>query len=209
MTAMEALIMVDLQNDFLPAGSLPVPRGDEIIPLVNKLQEKFGLVVATQDWHPQDHGSFASNHPGKKPYDKGELGGLEQVLWPDHCVQGKKGAEFSRCLKTKRVEAIFRKGMDPTIDSYSGFFDNGHKKATGLGGYLRDKQVDTVYVAGLAGDYCVFYTILDARLLGLEAVLIKDATRPISQAGFRAALKTMAERGARTVLAAEVLKRPR
>ncbi|MEW5901952.1 MAG: isochorismatase family protein, partial [Acidobacteriota bacterium] len=150
-------------------------------------------------------GSFASNHPGKKPYEKGELGGLEQVLWPDHCVQGKKGAQFAACLKMKRVEAIFRKGMDPSIDSYSGFFDNGHKKATGLGGYLRDRQVEEVHVVGLAADYCVFYTILDARLLGFQAVLVRDATRPITEAGFRSALKTMTEQGARVVLGTDIL----
>src|SRR5690606_2099670 len=128
---MRALIIVDIQNDFVTGGKLEVPNGEQIIPLVNMLSEKFDLVVATQDWHPQDHKSFASNHPGKAPFEKIMLEGLEQVLWPDHCVQGSRGADFHPQLQMDRVEAIFRKGMTTTIDSYSGFFDNGHKKATG------------------------------------------------------------------------------
>ncbi|MFZ2864349.1 MAG: nicotinamidase/pyrazinamidase, partial [Ignavibacteriaceae bacterium] len=127
---MKALIIIDIQNDFLPGGALAVNKGDEVIPVINKLQgnDYFDLIAATQDWHPQNHGSFASNHPGKKQFDKTLLGGLEQILWPDHCVQETSGAEFSAKLDTKKIEAIFRKGMDPDIDSYSGFFDNGKRK---------------------------------------------------------------------------------
>lgn len=128
---MKALIVVDLQNDFVPGGSLAVPRGNEIIPLVNRIQEKFDLVVATQDWHPKNHMSFASNHPGKNVFDTIILGGMEQVLWPDHCLQGEKGAMFVKGFDERRVEAIFRKGTDPEIDSYSGFFDNGRKNLPG------------------------------------------------------------------------------
>ena len=155
---MHSLILVDIQNDFVPGGRLAVPEGDAIIPLANSLQKAFGLVVATQDWHPQSHKSFASNHPGKKPFDLIDLHGLEQVLWPDHCVQGSDGAAFHSALDIKRVEAMFRKGMDSEIDSYSGFYDNGMRKSTGLAGYLRERKVRKVFVCGLAADYCVAYT---------------------------------------------------
>ena len=181
---MEALIIVDIQNDFLPGGALEVPDGDHIIPVVNEMQEKFTLVVATQDWHPSRHGSFASAHKGKKPFDKTTLGGLEQILWPDHCIQGTKGAAFAKNLSMNAVEAIFRKGLDPLIDSYSGFFDNGKKKTTGLADYLRGKGVQQVYICGLAADVCVAFTTLDAIGEGFETFLIEDATRPIDQKGF-------------------------
>src|SRR3989442_13276877 len=129
---MNALIIVDLQNDFLPGGALPVPHGDEVIPLANELQRRFDLVLATQDWHPANHGSFAANHPGKRPGDRIALNGLDQILWPNHCVQNTPGAAFVPSLDTSRVAQVFQKGTDPGIDSYSGFFDNGHPKATGL-----------------------------------------------------------------------------
>ena len=174
-----ALILVDIQNDFLPGGALAVPHGDEVIPVANRLQTAFDLVVATQDWHPARHGSFASRHPGRRPGDMAELGGLAQVLWPDHCVQGSRGAAFARELDMDRVEAIFRKGTDAGIDSYSGFFDNGHRKSTGLGDYLKGRGVDEVYVLGLATDYCVKYTALDARQLGFRAVLVEDGSRGV------------------------------
>lgn len=185
---MRALIIVDIQNDFCAGGALTVPGGDEIVSIVNSLQNQFDLVVATQDWHPANHASFASNHSDKKPFDRTTLDGLEQVLWPDHCVQGSRGAEFHAGLDLKRVEAIFRKGMDPRIDSYSGFFDNGHRKSTGLGGYLKERNIDEVYVAGLAGDFCVYYTARDAMQLGLSTFLIEDATRSISAEGFQKAV---------------------
>ncbi len=176
---MNTLIIVDVQNDFMPGGSLEVPGGDSIIQVINRLQNKFDLVVATQDWHPADHMSFASNHMDKKPFDKVEWRGLEQVLWPDHCVHNTKGAELHRELTSEKIEAIFRKGMDRNIDSYSGFYDNGHEKNTGLAGYLRERNAGELYFCGLAADVCVQFTIKDALKEGFSATLIEDATRPI------------------------------
>jgi nicotinamidase/pyrazinamidase len=176
---MRALILVDIQNDFLPGGALAVPRGDEVVPVANRVQPVFDLVVATQDWHPPGHGSFASTRPGRKPGEVDELAGLSQVLWPDHCVQGSRGAEFAPGLEMNRVEAIFRKGTDPSIDSYSGFFDNGHRKSTGLGDYLRGRGANEVYVLGLATDYCVKFTALDARKLGFRTFLVQDGSRGV------------------------------
>ncbi|HYC89970.1 MAG TPA: bifunctional nicotinamidase/pyrazinamidase [Thermoanaerobaculia bacterium] len=174
-----ALILVDIQNDFLPGGALAVADGDATVPVANRLQPQFELVVATQDWHPANHGSFASNHPGRNPGELSELGGLPQVLWPDHCVQGSLGAEFHRELDLSRVARVFRKGTDPEIDSYSGFFDNGHRKATGLGDYLREQEVTDVYVMGLATDYCVKWTALDAMQLGFRTHLVEDGARGV------------------------------
>lgn len=176
---MKALILVDIQNDFLPGGALGVPRGDEVVPIANRLQPRFGLVVATQDWHPPGHGSFASAHPGRKPGEFVELAGLRQVLWPDHCVQGTAGAAFAPGLTMNRVEAIIRKGTDPSIDSYSGFFDNGHRKSTGLGDYLRGRGATDLYVLGLATDYCVNFTALDAARLGFRTFLVQDGSRGV------------------------------
>lgn len=184
---MNALILVDIQNDFVPEGRLPVPDGNAIVPLANTLQSSFGLVVATQDWHPQRHKSFASNHPGKVPFDHIDLHGLDQVLWPDHCVQGTPGAEFHPELSMLRVEAVFRKGMDTEIDSYSGFYDNGARKATGLAGYLRERKVRKVFVCGLAGDYCVAFTAKDSIRENFDTFVIADATRPIDPSGFERA----------------------
>jgi nicotinamidase/pyrazinamidase len=178
---MHALIIVDIQNDFIPGGSLPVPEGDKIIPLINQLQQPFNLVVATQDWHPAGHKSFASSHEGRKTFEKIMLHDLEQVLWPDHCVQGSRGAEFHQSLKLNKVEAIFRKGMDPGIDSYSGFYDNGHKKSTGLAGYLRERKIQKVYICGLAADYCVYFSAKDALKENFTTYIIEDATRAIDQ----------------------------
>ena len=196
---MEALIIVDIQNDFLPGGALEVPEGDQIIPLVNKLQKKFQLVVATQDWHPDGHGSFASAHQGKKPFEKTTLGGLEQILWPNHCVQGTKGAAFAADLSMNAVEAIFRKGLDPAIDSYSGFFDNGKKKTTGLADYLRGKGIEKVYICGLAGDVCVAFTTQDAIGEGFETFLVEDATRPIDQKGFEEMKAEIKKKGGKVI----------
>ena len=181
---MNVLILVDIQNDFIPGGSLAVPLGNEIIKLVNELQDSFELVVATQDWHPNNHKSFATQHPGKKQFEAISLHGLDQVLWPDHCVQGTKGAQFHGDLNMNKVEAVFRKGMNPDIDSYSGFYDNGYKKSTGLAGYLRDRGVKKVYVCGLAADYCVAYTAKDALRENFETYVIEDATRAIDTAGY-------------------------
>ncbi|MEO9004453.1 MAG: bifunctional nicotinamidase/pyrazinamidase [Ginsengibacter sp.] len=182
---MNALIIVDVQNDFLQGGALQVDGGDQVIPVINKLQDHFDLVVATQDWHPSDHKSFASSHPGKIIFGEIMLDGLPQVLWPDHCVQETSGAEFSSLLSTKKIEAIFRKGMDKNIDSYSGFFDNGKKKATGMGAYLKGRGISTIYVTGLAGDYCVNFTALDGLELGFKSVIISNATRAIDEINFK------------------------
>jgi nicotinamidase/pyrazinamidase len=177
---LNALIVVDLQNDFCPGGALAVPGGDEIIPLINRLLPGFDRIVATQDWHPREHGSFAANHPGKKPGDVITLAGLPQILWPIHCVENTPGAEFHPRLDRNRIETIFRKGTDPQIDSYSGFFDNGRRNATGLGDFLRRQGVAEVYLCGLATDYCVKYTALDAVSLGLKTHLIREACRGVN-----------------------------
>ena len=203
---MDALILVDIQKDFLPRGALPVPRGDEIIPVVNAFVKKFELVVATQDWHPRDHASFASNHPGKKTYEKILLGQQEQVLWPDHCVQGGEGAAFAERLNMNPVEAIFRKGTDPAIDSYSGFFDNGHLKSTGMADYLKGRKVDRIYVAGLAAEYCVYSTIMDGLNLGFKTVLIGDATRALDERDFQTALRNIKAKGGEVVSSGDLVK---
>ncbi len=176
---MNALILVDLQNDFLPGGALAVPRGDDVLPLANRLQSRFPLVIATQDWHPANHASFANNHPGRQPGDVIDLHGLPQVLWPVHCVQNTSGADFAPSLERQRIQSVFQKGTDPEIDSYSGFFDNGHRKSTGLGDYLREVGVQHVTLLGLATDYCVKATALDARTLGFATTLVVDACRGV------------------------------
>ena len=178
---MKTLILIDVQNDFMPYGALPVAEGDQIVPIINKIIYKFDLVIATQDWHPKNHISFASNHKDKKPFDVMDLDGFKQTLWPDHCVQGTSGAEFHPDLETKPIEAIFRKGTNPNIDSYSGFYDNLHKKNTGLAGYLREKKAKDLYFVGLATDYCVYYSIIDALKEGFNVYLIEDATRAIDK----------------------------
>lgn len=181
---MKALILVDLQNDFIPGGALAVQNGDETIPVANRiLKEKgriFDLVVATQDWHPKNHGSFASNNPGTRVGELGKLEGLPQVMWPDHCVQNTEGARFVDRLDVSKIDKVVQKGTDPKIDSYSGFFDNGHKKATELNDYLKSKQVDEVIILGLATDYCVKFTALDAVQLGYKTILIKDGSRAVN-----------------------------
>jgi nicotinamidase/pyrazinamidase len=176
---MKALIIVDLQNDFLPGGALPVPHGDEVIPLANRLQRGFDVVLATQDWHPPNHGSFAANHAGKKPGDRIMLDGIEQILWPVHCVQNTHGAEFASSFDTSRVAHVFHKGIDPRIDSYSTFFDNAHRRSTGLAEYLKERSIEDIYLLGLALDYCVKYSALDARQLGLSTHVIMDGCRGI------------------------------
>ncbi len=178
---MKTMIIVDVQNDFTAGGVLEVPGGDGIIEPINRIQGKFELVIATQDWHPPDHASFASNHDGKRPFDVIDLHGMKQTLWPDHCVQGSDGADFHPGLKTDRIEAIFRKGMTREIDSYSGFYDNGHLKSTGLAGYLREKGAADLYFCGLAADICVYFTIMDAMAEGFSATLIEDATCPLDE----------------------------
>jgi nicotinamidase/pyrazinamidase len=178
---LKALLLVDIQNDFLPGGALAVPRGDEVIDVANRLMQRFALVVASQDWHPPDHGSFASNHARRRPGDLIDLDGLEQVLWPDHCVQGTAGAELASGLELDRVARVFRKGTDPAVDSYSAFFDNAQRRSTGLGAYLETRGVDELYVLGLATDYCVKFTGLDAVRLGLLTTVIEDGCRAVER----------------------------
>ena len=196
---MNCLIVVDVQNDFLPGGALAVKNGDLVIAEINELQKHFELVIATQDWHPADHKSFASAHEGKEVFQEIILDGLPQVLWPDHCVQGTYGAEFSSLLSTKNIEAIFRKGMDKNIDSYSGFFDNGKRKATGMSAYLKGRGVTAVFVTGLAGDYCVNFTAKDALELGFGATIITNATRPINEDNFLKEMQRFQSMGGKVV----------
>lgn len=176
---MKTLILVDVQNDFMPGGPLEVPHGNMIVPVINRILGHFDLVVATQDWHPKKHKSFASNNIGKKPFEIIELNGIKQTLWPDHCIQGSIGAELYNDIESNRIAAIFRKGMDPDIDSYSGFYDNNHQLSTGLSGYLKDKGISELHFCGLAADICVYYSILDSILEGFYATLIEDASSPL------------------------------
>ena len=203
---MKALILVDIQNDFCPGGHLEVPEGNQVVPVANALMDRFDLVVATQDWHPADHGSFAANHPWRKPGQVIDLNGLPQVLWPIHCVQESFGAEFVQALHADKIGKVFVKGTDPEIDSYSGFFDNGHRKATGLGDYLREMGVTEVWVMGIATDYCVKFTVLDALELGFKVNLIEDACRGVNlQAGdVTQAVSDMQSKGANVVLSSEI-----
>ena len=177
---MRTLVIVDIQNDFLPGGALPVRQGGEVIPVINALSPRFELVLATQDWHPSNHGSFAVNYPGRKPGQIITLAGQPQVLWPVHSVQGTPGAEISSLLDTSRVKAVFQKGVDPDIDSYSAIFDNGRRRSTGLSEYLAERNVKEIFIAGLALDYCVKFTALDAVSLGIRTWAIRDACRAVN-----------------------------
>lgn len=201
---MKALLVVDIQNDFLEGGSLEVKNGNAIIPLVNKIQNQFDVVVATQDWHPATHKSFATNHEGKQPFEMIDLNGLPQVLWPNHCVQGSFGAEFHSDLNTQNIQAIFRKGTDIEVDSYSGFYDNGKRNSTGLHGFLTELQVTEVYVCGLVADYCVFYTAKDAANLGYKTFVIEDATKYIDEANYLKAKQEMLDLGIEFVQSQDV-----
>ena len=175
-----AFIIVDVQNDFLPGGALAVSKGDEVISVINSVQAKFDLIVSTQDWHPVNHGSFAANHPGKKVGEHMQLNGLDQILWPVHCVQNSVGANFHKSLHGEKWKQVFKKGTNPEVDSYSGFFDNGRKERTGLGDFLKEQGIDQVFIAGLAADYCVKYTVLDALDLGFKTYLITDGTKGVN-----------------------------
>ncbi len=201
MVANSALLLVDIQNDFLPGGALPVPEGDRVVPIANQLQPRFALVVATQDWHPAAHRSFAANWPGRQVGDVVEVAGLEQILWPVHCVQDTPGAAFAPRLETASIRHVARKGTCPDADSYSGFFDNGHRHATGLDGYLREQEVTQLYVMGLATDYCVKFTVLDALELGYDTWLIEDGCRGVelTPGDIRNAVDAMAAAGAHRV----------
>ena len=179
----DVLIVVDVQNDFLPGGALAVPDGDAVIEPINRLAQAFRHVVLTQDWHPAGHASFASSHSGRQPFETAELSYGSQVLWPDHCIQGTRGAEISRDLGIPHAQLVIRKGHNPEIDSYSGFMEADRKTSTGLAGYLRERGFRRVFCAGLATDFCVAWTALDAKAAGFDTYLIEDASRPIDANG--------------------------
>jgi len=195
-TDRDVLLVVDVQNDFCPGGNLPVPNGDEVVPVVNRLGSRFAHVVLTQDWHPHGHQSFASSHPGRKPFETIALPYGDQVLWPDHCVQGTTGAEFHGRLQVPHAELVLRKGYHRTIDSYSAFFENDRTTPTGLSGYLRERGLMRLFVAGLALDFCVRYSAEDAHRAGFGVVVIDDACRAIDVEGSAAATRrSLAELG--------------
>ncbi|MGP6459523.1 bifunctional nicotinamidase/pyrazinamidase [Pseudomonas parakoreensis] len=178
-----ALLVIDVQNDFTPGGQLAVPEGDLIVPLINRLSGLFKQVIIAQDWHPSGHASFASSHPGRKPYEVIQLPYGEQTLWPDHCVQGSAGAEFHPDLKLPHAQLIIRKGCNPDIDSYSAFLEADRRTTTGLAGYLKERGIDTVYMVGLALDFCVMFSALDARAAGFNTFVVLDACRAIDMEG--------------------------
>jgi nicotinamidase/pyrazinamidase len=177
---MKALILVDIQNDFLPGGALAVPDGDKVITVANRLQPLFPIVIATQDWHPANHRSFAANHPGRRIFEQIELNGLPQTLWPVHCVQETHGVELAATLNRERIARVFPKGTDVNIDSYSGLFDNGRHMSTGLSEWLKAQGVTEAFVCGLATDYCVKFTALDAAQMGFKTYFIEDASRGVN-----------------------------
>jgi nicotinamidase/pyrazinamidase len=205
-TTSPALLVVDVQRDFLPGGALPVPRGDEVVEVINRIEPRYEVILATLDWHPPNHCSFASNHPSHVPGEVIDLGGVSQILWPTHCVQGSAGADFAPGLKVDQFQKIFHKGTDPAVDSYSAFFDNARRRSTGLGEYLKAHNLMDVHVCGLATDYCVVWSVLDALDLGFNVTVVRDACRGIDlQPGDseRALLKAAAA-GARLVTSAEL-----
>jgi nicotinamidase/pyrazinamidase len=203
---MKALLIVDVQNDFCPGGALAVPDGDEVVPVINTLIEHFDIIIQTQDWHPDGHLSFASSHMGKNPYDTIELDYGTQVLWPDHCVQGTKGAEFHPDLNTNKTQVIIRKGFRKQIDSYSTFFENDQKTSTGLTGYLKQRGITSLYVTGLATDFCVKWSVLDGIDEGFKMNIVTDAVRGIDLNGsLDAAWAEMKEKGAATVSSGDLL----
>ena len=202
----DVLLVVDVQNDFCPGGALAVPRGDEVVPVVNRLGERFAHVILTQDWHPPGHRSFASAHPGRRPFETAELSYGAQTLWPDHCVQDTPGAAFHPDLHLPRAELVLRKGFRPTIDSYSALYENDRKTPTGLAGYLRDRGLKRLFLAGLATDFCVHYSALDARGAGFEVVVVEDACRGIDLDGsLAAAYAAMTVAGVERIASAEVI----
>lgn len=204
---MKALLLIDIQNDFLPGGALAVKEGDNIIPIVNQVVKKFDFVIATQDWHPSNHKSFASNHTGRKPGEVINLKGLDQILWPDHCIHGSSGAEFSEHLEINPIKKVFVKGTDLDIDSYSGFFDNGHMKSTGLSKYLKKNKIDEVFIAGLATDYCVKYTALDAMAEGFKTFVVADATMAVNLQpdDYEKAIEEMKDAGVKIISSKDLL----
>ena len=201
----DVLLVVDVQNDFCPGGKLAVPKGDEVVPAINRLANRFGHVVLTQDWHPPGHQSFASSHPGKRSFETVSVAYGQQILWPDHCVQGTLGAQFHGDLQTPHAELVIRKGFRPTIDSYSALYENDRKTPTGLGGYLRERGLTRIFIAGLALDFCVRYSAEDARREGFAVTVIEDACRGIDVEGSVAATReSFAALGVAAVAAGEV-----
>lgn len=203
---MQALLIIDVQNDFCPGGALEVPRGDQIIPVINKLSRKFDVVLQTQDWHPERHSSFATSHEGKEPFETIEMPYGQQVLWPDHCVQGSEGAEFHPQLETDRSQLIIRKGFRREIDSYSAFYENDEQTTTGLTGYLRERDIDTLYTMGLATDFCVKWSVLDGLKEGFEITVVEDAVKGIDIEGsVEKAWDEMLEAGAQKISSKDLL----
>jgi len=206
---MKALLLIDIQNGFCPGGNLAVADGDRVVPIANALIDNGGydLIVASQDWHPSDHGSFASQHPGKKPFEMGELSGKPQVLWPDHCVQGTSDAEFHPDLNTDAFDYIQQKGENPAVDSYSAFRDNDQFAATGLSDYLERQGVTLLDICGLATDYCVSFSVIDAleMLPGIKVRFIEDASRGIDPDGIKKAISTMREKGVVVINSNDIL----
>lgn len=202
-----ALLVVDTQNDFCPGGALAVPEGDEVVSVINNLTEEFESIVFTQDWHPAGHHSFASSHDGKEPFDEITMDYGPQVLWPDHCIQGTTGAEFHPDLNVNPAQLVIRKGFRKNIDSYSGFFENDHLTGTGLAGYLKERNIKTLYIAGLAADFCVKWTVLDARKLGFQVHVVTDAVRGLDVNGsLDQAWRKMSESGAQFTDSGKLLK---
>ena len=201
-----ALLLVDIQNDFCPGGSLAVPQGDQVVGVANAIQARFDIVVASKDWHPVSHGSFAANHAGASPGQVIDLHGLQQILWPVHCVEGSRGAQFVDGLETSRIDCVFQKGTNPEVDSYSAFYDNGRRQSTGMTEWLRGEAVDTVYVMGLATDYCVKFTALDAASEGFKTILIADGCRGVnlSAGDSEAAMDEMTAAGITIINSSEV-----
>lgn len=206
---MKALLLIDIQNGFCPGGNLAVAHGDDIVPIANSLISDGGydVIVASQDWHPANHGSFASQHPGKKPFDMGELSGQPQVMWPDHCVQETPDAEFHPDLDIGAIDYIQQKGENPAVDSYSAFRDNDQAALTGLAGYLRAQQITELDVCGLATDYCVKFSALDAveMLPDVKVRFIEDASRGITPEGVRVAIEEMRANGVGIIKSSEIL----
>ena len=201
-----ALLVIDVQNDFTPGGQLAVPEGDLIVPLINRLARQFTQVVMAQDWHPAGHASFASSHPGHQPYDVIQLPYGEQTLWPDHCVQSTPGAEFHRELDLPHAQLIIRKGCNPDIDSYSAFLEADRRTTTGLAGYLKERGIDTVYMVGLALDFCVMFSALDARAAGFNTYVVMDACRAIDLNGsLAAAIERMQSAGVGLIQSTELV----
>ena len=205
---MRALLIIDLQNDFLPKGALTVSKGDEIITVINELQSAFDLIIATKDWHPANHGSFASNHQNEKVGNVINLNGIEQILWSAHCIQNSFGAELSLLLNKDSISKIILKGTDSDIDSYSAFFDNNHQKSTGLHQYLKENNVDELFVTGLATDYCVYFTVKDALQLGYKTWLVTDAVKGvnINPSDSQKAICDMEKSGAKLITSKGILK---